>query len=367
VFKDYDGTNLRLHELHGTPEEMGRAHAQHLKNEILAGMRAASEYFKTTEEDLDNNESYARWRDGEIECNAREFPHFIAETEAIARHAGLPARRLFDITFNGFGVVKRHPPNTPKNNCSLVAVTKNEGFPALLSTLDDAQETWPAMGYYKPSAPGRHAFITTIWLGTAGAGRGMNDAGLWIGTASCGLRATPGGSLENQRQYALGYLLRSMLETCITIEDAREFCKRYRFPCNMLIGDARGGIFAVHQTHNGPYEVTGDGSAAMTNAITDDRVIYDMTCAGLLCGESVPTSRPRNGFLRDFIRRRNRACTFEEFVGHVAKRDTVNPWSINHDKTVYITLAMPQKYPQTMWVCRPSDPVNGTDFVRLEV
>lgn len=367
MFKDYDGTNLRFHEFAGTAEEMGRAHAHHLKDAILAGIVIASKYFGTTEADLDANASYARWREGEIEYHAREFPHLVAETEAIAKYSGIPANRLFDLTFNGFAIVKRHPPNTVKNNCSLVAVTTVEGFPALLSTLDDAAETWPAMGHYAPSAPGRHAFVTTIWLGTAGAGRGMNDAGLWIGTASCGLKAAPGGPLEKQRPYALGYLLRAMLETCSTVGEARQFCKHYRFCCNLLIGDAQGGILGIHQSLNGPYEVTGDGFAAMTNAVTDDTIIYDMTCAGLVCGESLATSRPRNGFLRDFIRRRNRSCTFEEFIAYVARRDTVNPWSINHNGTVYITLAMPKKHPCTMWVCRPSDPVNGGNFIRLEV
>ena len=136
---------------------------------------------------------------------------------------------------------------------------------------------------------------------------------------------------------------------------------------NLLFGDAQGGMLGIHQTLNGPYDVTGDGFASMTNCVTDDTVIYDMTCAGLVCGESVPTSRPRNGFCHDFIDRRNRACSFEEFVDTVARRDTVNPWSLNHNGTVYVTLAMPKEYPRTMWVCRPSDPVNGDDFIRLEI
>ena len=153
----------------------------------------------------------------------------------------------------------------------------------------------------------------------------------------------------------------------LTVEDARRFCQHYRFCCNLLVGDAQGGILGIHQSLNGPYDVTGDGFAAMTNAIIDDAVIYDMTCAGMACAEAVATARPRNGFLHDFIRRRSHSCSFEEFVAHVARRDTVNPWSINHENTVYITLAMPKKHPCTLWVCRPSDPANGADFIRLEL
>jgi hypothetical protein len=367
MFKDYDGSNLRVHVMAGTDEEMGRAHAHCLKDAILRAIAVASDYFKTTEADLDSNISYCKWREGEIEYNAKEFPHFIAETEAIAKYSGIPLRRLFDVAFNGFGVIKRHPPNTVKNECSLIAITTVEGVPAMLSSLDDAAETWPAMGHYKPSAPGRHTFMGITWLGTAGISRGMNAAGLWFGTASCGYSATPGGPLEKQRPYALGYLLRSILETCTTVDDARRFCKEYRFCCNLLFGDAQGGIFAVHQSPNGPYEVTGDDYASLTNAVTDDKIIYDMTRAGITCRESLITTRPRNGFFKDFIQRRNRLCTFEEFIGHFEKRDTVNSWSINNNITVFMTAAMPQKYPRTMWVCRACDPVNGGDFIRLEI
>jgi hypothetical protein len=195
----------------------------------------------------------------------------------------------------------------------------------------------------------------------------MNDAGLWIGSASCGVKFAPGGPLEKCRPYALGYLFRAMLETCETVEDVLEFCQKYPFCCNLLVGDAKGGTKGIHQTLKGPYVVGGDGAATMTNAITDDRLIHEMTCAGLLCGESLATSRPRNGFLQDFVQRRNHKGTFEEFAEHIAKRDLVNPWSINHANTVYITLATPQKRPRKMWVCRPADPINGGDFIGVNV
>lgn len=367
MFRDYDGTNLRFHEFAGTAQDMGKAHADHLKDDIAGGIAALSRYFETTEADLDNNASYARWREGEIEYHDKAFPHLIAETHAIAQHAGIAVERLFDLTFNGFSVVRRHCPNKVRHSCSLIAVTTDDGCPALLSTLDDAQETWPAMGRYVSSDPGRRTLVGAIWLGTAGVGRGMNDAGLWVGTASSGLSAAPDGPLANKRQYAMGYLLRAMLESCATVDEARRFLQQYPFCCNILLGDAQGGILGIHQSLNGPYDVTGDGFAAMTNAITDDAIIYQLTSAGMVCKESLASSRPRMGFLRDFIRCNNGACTFEQFVKHVARRDTDNLWSINHNNTVYITLASPKKDPHSMWVCRPADPVYGNDFIRLEL
>ena len=361
---DYDGTNLRFYEFRGTAAKMGAAHGEHLGGDIRAAIKTYADYFDVTEAQLDTCEEHIQWRQEQIELHARRFPHLIEETHAIAKASGISSERLFDLTFNGFGAFRKR---SRPGQCSIIAITTAEGQPALLSVLDDSPVGWPAIGRFVSSDPQRHAFLTTIWLGTAGAGRGMNDAGLWLGTASCGVGPAPGGPLEHHKPYALGYLFRAILETCTTVEHVRDFCRENPFCCNLIVGDAGGGILALHQTLSGSYDVTGDGSASMTNAITDDELIYDMTRAGLRCQESLDTSRPRNGYLRDFIRQYNGRCTFEELAEELTRRDTENPWSINHANTVYITLAQPHKAPRSMWVCRPCDGDHPDTFVRLEV
>lgn len=367
MFKTYDGTNLRFHEIAGTTDEMGRAHAQCLTDAIQARIDFFGEQSGTDEATLDNTPWYARWREREIERQGREFPHMIAETEAIARHSDFSRERLFDLTFGGWNRVKNRPAEYAEKECSLAALTTSEGVPAMLSSLDDPPEIWPAIARYVSSVPGRRAFLTTVRPGTGGAGRGMNDAGLWMGTASSSISATPDGPLAKAPTYDFCYQLRSLLESCSSVADALAFCRQYRFNCNLLFGDAAGNFSGVHQTMDGPREVTADGWTSMANAVIDDKVIYELAQVGLTCGELAPTSRPRNGFLRKFIEEHNHRCTFEEFAVGVTQRNTVDTWSINHTLTAFITLAMPQKHPRSMWVCRPPDPVNGGDFIRLEV
>ena len=372
MIADFDGTNLRVVRLAGSPHEIGLAHGQQLGADIRAGIEVYTEYFQVTTEQLLACPVQATWRDEEVQRHVDALgPWIIEEVEAMAAAAGIDARLLFDLSFNGMGEFakrQRAAAEKPESECSIFALQDRDGLWVMLSVLDDSPLGWPAMGLYQPSDPDRRAFAATVWLGSAGAGRGMNESGLWMGTASCGVGIDPDGPLKDFNPLSLGLLMRAILERCGTVDDVLDFCNEYHFGCNMIVGDAAGRVRAIHQTPAGPFEIpTEPGHAAMTNAITDDDLINQMTRAGLICRESVLTSRPRCGFLQTFIREHQQNSSLEDIARAFATRDSQSPWAINNDKSVYLTLACPQREPANLYVCRPGPDGVTTPFVRLNV
>jgi predicted choloylglycine hydrolase len=365
MISKYNGENMNFFEFAGTPEEMGKAHSKaglpYLKKKLSYMFKS----YKIKEEDLDNCDWYKKYREDIIRFHAKEFPHLVEEAEAIAEHSELSRDRVMDNVFDCYGIIKSPRSKEYQAECSLIGLNCREGYPIMLSTLDDTPEIWQMIVRYKPSDKSRHTFVTTAYPGSPAAGRGMNRAGLWLGSASGGIGPLPDSPYSKKRYFHMGFVFRAILEQCSDVRDVISMCKYYNLSCNLLVGDKKGNLSAIVSTSCKVFELSGE--KVLTNTVPDDYFSYVLSQESFKCYEAVETSRPRRGFLIDIYRKLNNNCEFEEFLDIVTGEDTGKPWAINNKGTVYITAAKPAASPNLMWVRRPSDPVYGKEFIEIQI
>ena len=75
----------------------------------------------------------------------------------------------------------------------------------------------------------------------------MNDAGFAISVSSQGLP----GLKWLDHAVVPDVALRAMLQTCVTVGDAREFCRQHPFAMNLVCVDAQGEIFCATTPRQG--------------------------------------------------------------------------------------------------------------------
>jgi hypothetical protein len=161
--------------------------------------------------------------------------------------------------------------------------------------------------------------------------------------------------------------VRTMLQTCATVAEVREFCRRHPFTMNLVCVDAAGGVFCAQHTAAGLREIKVQDACALTNHIVEADTEHWLRERGVQDFPRSPTTVPRRDKLLRFIASAKGKCTAEEVKALVARRDDADPASIHNSGSIYLTDACPQAAKTTLWILQPKGPTGHDRFVPFAV
>jgi dienelactone hydrolase len=219
----------------GTPEQMGAAQGQLLRETILRltervvyGMGAA-----------DSMNSGQWWFDRTAEIERRTVPHmpprFLAECDAMAHAAGVSTRdaraaNLFPERFHCSGVAL----------CGKATADGRILHARVLDYMRDiGLQTSACVTVFAPA--GRHAWISAGYAGFLGTVTAMNECGLAVGEM--------GGRGEgNWDGVPMTFLLRDIMERAATVDDALKILRESPRTCEYyyVFSDKSRAMAAVH-------------------------------------------------------------------------------------------------------------------------
>lgn len=215
----------------GTHREMGRCIGEALSERIIAIL-----------EELKIPDSYStagheRMR-GRLRANlSKQAPHLLEEMEGIAEGAKLPFNHI--LTYNVIAEMWR-----VKEGCTAVGFCDAPEGVVVGKTNDigEGKEHYH-VGHRFTFPNGRRALIFT-WPGTVWLNAGVNDDGLVLGGAS-----VPSAAM-NEKGLPANALQRLVLEQCISVDEAVEFCRDATFMChpfNIVVGDVHDRLVGIER------------------------------------------------------------------------------------------------------------------------
>ena len=222
----------------GTPEAIGRAHGQALRDRIRM---LEARYVKAIFGDANRHAAGLVAAAG---FRPLVRPHHRAELDALSEAAGLPAGQM--LLANSFLDL------LPSVGCSTIALSgaaSADGVPRLGRNLDfpsfDVADDQSLVVVVRPA--GRHAFVAVTWPGLIGVLSGMNEHGLTL--ANMEVARPP--RLPDAMPYALLY--RTILEECRTVDEAIELLENEKRQTanNLMLMDAAGSRALVEITPAG--------------------------------------------------------------------------------------------------------------------
>ncbi len=219
--------------LEGTPEEMGAAHGELMKDRVwaikerlyaagrVASIKDGADYFKKTDEAIRRTRPYTPQR-------------FYDEIDALASSAGLEAldvRRLnnFPELFHcsGIGLRGKATKNGQVLHARVLDYMRDIGL----------QENSTII-VYKPR--GLYSWISVSYSGFVGTVTAMNEKGLAIGEM--------GGAGEGKWDgLPMAFMMRRVMEECSTVDEAITLMKSVPLTCDYyyVLSDASGALVAV--------------------------------------------------------------------------------------------------------------------------
>jgi len=335
---------VKLYSFQGNPGKLGREYGKRLAGQILKNLRAL--VWREGYEPLPRRDAdFIAWVKDQEGIIGKSWPWLLEEMHAVAEGAGVNYEDILLLNlrawqYNFYGVL-------PVQACSSLAITLADGTVACAGALDDTIDYYCGPVRFVPEKGFR--FITFPITGTSWGNRGINSAGLALGESSQllpGLNRKPGTVNQD-------LAVRVILQTCSTVNEVREFCRKYPFTLNMVCTDARGGVFCAHQTAAGLLEVATETPCVLTNHITDDRLMYWLNQQGVKAFPENPTSRLRRGKLLDFAHKQNGKCSAAEVRAFISDYEEEKLSNICPAGNVALTYANPQAKPGSFWIAQP--------------
>lgn len=152
---------------------------------------------------------------------SRKSPEHLEQIRGVADGSGLPLIDLLAMNFRFWNMLaarRRDRFGAADVACSNIAF-RDPGMGVLLGgTLDDVRMPW-LLARFAPAGRLRHVCAT--WIGTAWAGRGINEAGLAIGTSSMAIDGIDYAIDERFEDIAI----KRVLETATTTDQAVEILR----------------------------------------------------------------------------------------------------------------------------------------------
>jgi len=343
----------------GTPAEIGRAYGEQCRDGILANVRVL--VLREGHEPLPRQDrGFPEWVHRQEAALTEHWPWLLEEIAGVAEGSGAGDEDVLLLNLRAWQYDCYGRP--PAGSCSSLAVTLADGTVACAGALDDPAEYYCGPVRFAPRDGLAH--ITFPITGTSWGNRGMNSSGLAVGISSQllpGLRSLPHAVNQD-------LALRAILQTCCSVGEVREFCRRHPFAMNLVCVDAQGGLFCAHQTAAGLFELpTGDGWCALTNHVADDGVMHLLSDLGAKEFPECPTTRARRGRLMEFCRECSGACAMDDVLDLIWRRDDSDPGSIHNVGTIAITLANPSADRRSFQVRQPQTMLGGGESQRLAI
>ncbi len=335
---------MNFHTFRGNPEEMGKAYGKTFMDLIQKNLSilVLREGYDPLPRDDPEFISYMKTQEKIITEN---WPWLIKTMEGIAAGA---KQRYKDILYLNLRVwqYKLYSGKTTKG-CSSMVISLCDGTIASAGALDDAKEYYCGLIKFVPVNGCR--FFSFPIAGTIWGTRGINSAGLTLGSSSQvlpGIRRVPNTINQDLAQAVI-------LQTCSTVDEVRQFCRRFPFNINLVCTDSGGNVFCAHHTSNGLFEVTDKPPYVMTNHIISDRLMFIFKRHGVISFPESSTTRLRRGKLLDFINNYEGKCSAEDVRRIIADRAEGALTSICPEHNIVVTYANPQAEPGIFWVADP--------------
>jgi len=335
---------MKLYSFQGDPRSLGREYGKMLAGQVLKNLsiliwREGYEPLPRTDAD------FLAWVKTQEEIIGKNWPWLLEETHGVAEGAGVSYDDILLLNLRAWQYNVYGAP--PVQSCSSLAVTLADGTVACAGALDDTVDYYCGPVRFIPEKGFR--FITFPITGTGWGNRGINSAGLTLGESSQllpGLNRKPDTINQDLAVWVI-------LQTCATVDEVREFCRKYPFTLNLICTDVRGGVFCAHQTAAGLLETATETPCALTNHVIDDRLMYRLNQQGVTTFRESPTTRLRRGKLLDFAYRQNGKCTAEEVRALIADHEEGEPSAICPAGNIALTYANPQAEPGRFWIAQP--------------
>jgi len=333
----------------GSPREIGSVYGKRFSSSIQANLDAMVRPHMAKPRG-----NFKDWVRSQERLIARTWPWYLEEMEGVAVGAGVRYDEILFLNLRTWQF-KEYGDTAADHGCSSLAVRLADGNTIVAGTLDDPIQLYCGPIRFVPR--GGYRFVSFPITGTSWANRALNSAGLAMGISSQllpGLRKKEGAVMQD-------VALRAMMQQCATTDEVREFCRQHPFTMNIVCVDRRGKMLCAHQTTAGFMEIPTADGCALTNHVADDELIWVLREKGVNTFPESPTSRPRRGYLVQFLRNRAGKCSSEEVKKLIGTRDDANPGSIHNRHSIYVTFASPRAYPNTLWIMQPraDQPLNA--------
>ena len=336
---------MQITELKGTYSEIGRQYGSVMKGKIQENINILI-HRKGCEPLPINDSEFKNWIDSQEKIIGENWPWLLEEMKAVAEGAELEYREILMLNLRAWQY-SFYSGKSPGNACSNILITLNDGKVALAGALDDPSMFYCGCIKYQPNEG--KSFFTFPITGTSWATRGINNDGLAVGISSQILQ----GLKRKENSINQDIAIRVIFETCSTIDEIRDFCKKFPFTMNITAVDSDGKVFCAHNTTAGLFEVADNVPCVLTNHVSDDKIMYELSKLGVGAFRENKTPRARRGKLLDFASEKEGECYPEDVMKIVADRAGNAVSSICPEGNYCVTYACPQAEKDTLYISAP--------------
>ncbi|MFH1616748.1 MAG: C45 family peptidase [Planctomycetota bacterium] len=228
--------------------------------------------------------------------------------------------------------------------CTNIALRDPQMGLLLGGTLDDFQLTWHIAGF-APKKALKHICVT--WIGTAWAGRGINEAGLAIGNSALKIS---GIDYPKHAEFT-DFILKQILEQAEDVDGAIEILHSFgrQVGSAIILADRKGNCRLVETCWAGEViHQMADDRLFCVNHVQSEELRKKMI---VMAYQDNPTqwSLNRYEYLTKQFADTNFQPTRAGMERLLANHDNY-PESMCHIMAAYVTIAAPQSYPGTLFV-----------------
>lgn len=337
--------------LSGGPAALGRRQGAALRSQIHANIAALlGDFFTGANAGL--LDRITAWQRRLRTFCYDHWPWMADEIRGIAKGAGIEPELAELLSFRAWQYEVYHA-----GACSSFALPRADGTILTGGTLDDPRWLY-AITHVAPNEGLR--FVSFPIAGTVWASRGLNEAGLALGISSL---ICSGVKFDLDDLVPVDLVFRDMLQTCTTVAEVEDRCRRFKFFCNLIAVDRHGGVFAS-SNYCGAYTThqPDKGRVCLTNHPVADALtaLEDRGYNGPLAGS---TTIERHALITDWMQARAAGVTHDDAIAFLGTPP--HPDRVNNLHTAFATIAIPQAHPHTLWLAQ--QPVLATGFQACDV
>lgn len=338
-------------QLHGSPRELGRQQGAAVRSQIHANVAVLLGDFLTGAK-ADKIDPITAWQKRLRAFCFDHWPWLQEEIQGIAEGAEISTELAELLSFRAWQYEVYHA-----GACSSFALPGANGQTLTGGTLDDPRFLY-TIAHFAPTNGLR--FLSFPIAGTVWANRGMNEAGLALGISSL---ICPGVKFDLDNLVPVDLVFRDMLQTCATVAEIEDRCRKFKFFCNLIAVDATGAVFA---SSNYCGDFTQHASAQNTFALTN----HPAGSADTALRSRGYTGPDPSGFsveridqINAWMTANHNRATVDDAIAFLGATPT--PSRVNNQHTAFASVAMPQAHPHTFWIAQ--QPVTTSAFTAFDV
>lgn len=337
--------------LSGGPAALGHQHGTALRSQIHANIAALlGDFFTGANASL--RDRITAWQRRLRTFCYDHWPWMADEIRGLAEGAAIEVGLAELLSFRAWQYEVYHA-----GACSSFALPRADGTIVTGGTLDDPRWLY-AITHVAPDVGLR--FISFPIAGTVWASRGLNEAGLALGISSL---ICSGVRFGLEDLVPVDLVFRDMLQTCSTVTEVEDRCRRFKFFCNLIAVDRHGGVFAS-SNYCGAYTAhpPDGGRVCLTNHPVG-AALTALETRGYGGPPPGSTTTGRHALITAWMSEHAGRVTLDDAAAFLGA--TPHPDRVNNPHTAFATIAMPQTHPQTLWLAQ--QPVLAAGFRAFDV